>query len=124
MANIVKVGMADLNVCKSPESITTLGLGSCVGICIRDPVAKIGGLAHAMLPDSRQIENNANRAKFADTGIEDLVKKTGSEDSRRGADVCFPEQIGHGACRRAECGGKQEKTEGTGDPAEGAGYRS
>ncbi len=40
MANIVKVGMADLNVCKSPDGITTLGLGSCVGICIRDPIAK------------------------------------------------------------------------------------
>ena len=72
-----------MNVCKSPESITTLGLGSCVGICIRDPVAKIGGLAHAMLPDSRQIENNANRAKFADTGIEDLVKKIVSMGGRK-----------------------------------------
>jgi chemotaxis protein CheD len=67
--------MADLNVCKSPDGITTLGLGSCVGICIRDPVTKIGGIAHAMLPDSKQIENNRNRAKFADTGIEDLVNK-------------------------------------------------
>ena len=75
MANIVKVGMADMNVCKSPDGITTLGLGSCVGICIRDPIAKVGGLAHAMLPDSTQIENNSNRYKFADTGIEDLVKK-------------------------------------------------
>ena len=75
MANIVKVGMADLNVCKSPDGITTLGLGSCVGICIRDPIAKIGGMAHAMLPDSTQIENNSNRFKFADTGIEDLVNK-------------------------------------------------
>ena len=75
MANIVKVGMADLNVCKSPDGITTLGLGSCVGICIRDPIAKVGGMAHAMLPDSKQIENNSNRAKFADTGIEDLVKR-------------------------------------------------
>ena len=79
MANIVKVGMADLNVCKSPDGITTLGLGSCVGICIRDPVAKVGGLAHAMLPDSKQIENNSNRAKFADTGIEELVKRMISE---------------------------------------------
>ena len=75
MANIVKVGMADLNVCKSPDGLTTLGLGSCVGICIRDPVAKIGGMAHAMLPDSTQIANNVNRAKFADTGRDDLVKK-------------------------------------------------
>ena len=77
MANIVKVGMADLNVCKSPDGITTLGLGSCVGICIRDPIAKIGGLAHAMLPDSTQIENNSNRFKFADTGIEDLIAMGG-----------------------------------------------
>ena len=75
MAIIVKVGMADLNVCKSPDGITTLGLGSCVGVCIRDPIAKVGGMVHAMLPDSTQIENNSNRAKFADTGIEDLVKK-------------------------------------------------
>ena len=84
MANIVKVGMADLNVCKSPDGITTLGLGSCVGICIRDPVAKVGGMAHAMLPDSKQIENNSNRAKFADTGIEDLVKKILAMGGRKG----------------------------------------
>lgn len=75
MSEIIKVGMADLNVCKSPDGITTLGLGSCVGIAIRDPVAKVGGLAHVMLPDSTAIENNSNKFKFADTGIEELVKK-------------------------------------------------
>lgn len=75
MSEIIKVGMADLNVCKSPDGITTLGLGSCVGIAIRDPVAKVGGLAHVMLPDSTQIENNSNKFKFADTGIDELVKK-------------------------------------------------
>ena len=32
MGKVIKVGMADLNVCVSPDSITTLGLGSCVGI--------------------------------------------------------------------------------------------
>ena len=75
MSEIIKVGMADLNVCKSPDGITTLGLGSCVGVAIRDPITKVGGLAHVMLPDSTQIENNSNRYKFADTGIEYLVKK-------------------------------------------------
>lgn len=75
MSEIIKVGMADLNVCKSPDGITTLGLGSCVGIAIRDPIAKVGGLAHVMLPDSTQIENRSNVSKFADTGIEELVKK-------------------------------------------------
>lgn len=75
MGEIIKVGMADLKVVKSPDGVTTLGLGSCVGIAVRDPVTKIGGLAHIMLPDSTAIRNNANIPKFADTGIEELVKQ-------------------------------------------------
>ena len=75
MSKIIKVGMADLNVCVSPDGITTLGLGSCVGIALRDPVTKIGGLAHVMLPDSSAIRNNSNIPKFADTGIEELVRR-------------------------------------------------
>ena len=70
----IKVGMADLNVCKAPDMITTLGLGSCIGIAVYDPVTKVGGLAHIMLPDSTQMRNNSNIAKFADTGIEELIK--------------------------------------------------
>lgn len=75
MGEIIKVGMADLKVCVSPDSLTTLGLGSCVGIAIVDPVTKIGGLAHVMLPDSTAIRENSNIAKFADTGIEELVRQ-------------------------------------------------
>ncbi len=75
MSEIIKVGMADLNICKSPDGITTLGLGSCVGIAIRDPITKIGGLAHIMLPDSTTISNNSNKPKFADTGIVMLVER-------------------------------------------------
>jgi chemotaxis protein CheD len=76
MSEIIKVGMADLNTCVSPNGITTLGLGSCVGIAIRDPVTKIGGLAHIMLPDSTAIRNSQlNIAKFADTGVEELVRR-------------------------------------------------
>lgn len=71
----IKVGMADLNICKAPDMITTLGLGSCIGIAVYDPVTKIGGLAHIMLPDSTQMRNNSNIAKFADTGIEELIKR-------------------------------------------------
>ena len=74
MGNVIKVGMADLQVCISPDSITTLGLGSCVGIAIRDPQNGIGGLAHIMLPDSTTIRNNELVPKFADTGIAELVR--------------------------------------------------
>ncbi len=74
MSNMIKVGMADLKLCKAPDAITTLGLGSCVGIAIRDPITKIGGLAHIMLPDSTQFNGVVNVPKFADTGAKELVR--------------------------------------------------
>ena len=84
MGKSILVGMADLNICKAPDSITTLGLGSCVGIAIRDPATKIGGLAHIMLPDSKEISSVTHIPKFADTGIDELVKKiTGAGANRR-----------------------------------------
>lgn len=75
MSETIKVGIADLNVCKPPNLITTIGLGSCVGIAIRDKQNKIGGLVHVMLPSSKEVKSNGNPAKFADTGIPELVKR-------------------------------------------------
>lgn len=85
MSEVIKVGMADLNLCRDPDIITTLGLGSCIGIALYDPSSKIGGLAHIMLPDSTKMRNNSNIAKFADTGIEELLNrmiKAGAVKSR------------------------------------------
>jgi chemotaxis protein CheD len=73
MENIVKIGMADLGVSKHPSILTTLGLGSCVGIALYEPSTKIAGLAHIMLPSSTQARNNSNIAKFADTAIEKVI---------------------------------------------------
>lgn len=72
---IVKVGMADFKVIKSTGILTTLGLGSCVGIALYDRINKVAGLAHIMLPSSTEIKNNSNKAKFADTAIQELVKE-------------------------------------------------
>lgn len=83
MSELIKVGMADLKICISPNSITTLGLGSCVGVAIRDTKSKIGGLAHVMLPDSSAISNNTNIYKFADTGIAELVRLMEKEGAKR-----------------------------------------
>ena len=77
--------MADLKVCKSPDGLTTLGLGSCVGVALRDPITKVGGLLHAMLPDSTVIKNNTCVEKFVDSGLEELVKqmvRAGANKSR------------------------------------------
>ena len=83
MSEMIKVGMADLKLCKSPDAITTLGLGSCIGISMYDPTTKIGGLAHVMLPDSTEIKNNTNIPKFADTGTEELVKRVVAKGANR-----------------------------------------
>ena len=73
MRNMIVVGMADLKVTKSPGILTTLGLGSCVGIALYDATNKVAGLAHIMLPDSTQFQSNLNVAKFADTAMIRMV---------------------------------------------------
>lgn len=75
MAKIIKIGMADLDVANFPDILQTAGLGSCVGVCLWDPVTKIGGLAHIMLPYSAQAHSSANEAKFADTAIPLVVRR-------------------------------------------------
>ncbi len=75
MAELIKVGMADMKVAHHPSVLTTLGLGSCVGIALFDNRKKIIGLAHIMLPSSAISTSQANRAKFADTCIADLVEE-------------------------------------------------
>lgn len=73
--DIIKVGMADLQVGRHPCMLTTLGLGSCVGISLFDRMTKVCGMAHVMLPSSKQARDNANVAKFADTGIIELLNQ-------------------------------------------------
>ena len=72
-----------MNVVLPPDAIMTIGLGSCVGIAIRDKTSKIGGLVHIMLPSSLEVKSNANIAKFADTGIPELVKRLEAKGAMR-----------------------------------------
>jgi chemotaxis protein CheD len=67
---LVKVGMAQYKVAPAPAKMMTLALGSCVGIVLYDPVARIGALAHVMHPRRERVKNNINRAKFADSVVD------------------------------------------------------
>lgn len=75
MVELIRVGMADLKVASHPSILTTLGLGSCVGIALYDYRKKNIGMAHIMLPSSNIATAVTNRAKFADTGIIDLLNQ-------------------------------------------------
>lgn len=72
--DVIKVGIAQMDVAKSPSTIRTSGLGSCVGVILYDESKKIAGLIHVMLPDSSLGKNDTlNVAKFADTGIKAMI---------------------------------------------------
>ncbi len=64
------VGIAEVKVVERPDTLQTV-LGSCIGIAIYDRVAKIGGLGHIILPDSKA--GKGDRGKFADTAVDWLV---------------------------------------------------
>lgn len=90
MIEMITIAMADYAVARSPEKLTTLGLGSCIGITLYDPLAKIGGMIHIMLPSINKGRSKENTAKFADTGIKLLVEemiKKGAELERLEAKV-------------------------------------
>ncbi len=72
------VGIADLTVSDRPEDLLiTYALGSCLGVCIHDPQARVGGLLHVMLPSGRVDGEKAekNPARFVDTGLPMLFKE-------------------------------------------------
>lgn len=72
---MVTVGIADLNAVKTPDSLVTYALGSCVGICLYDSDKKIAGLAHIMLPLSTEATGKIdNKRRYADTGIMELIQ--------------------------------------------------
>nr|WP_286680663.1 chemotaxis protein CheD [Tepidanaerobacter sp. EBM-49] len=76
MNTSIRVGMAEYKAAKSPYSLITLGLGSCVGVTLYDNLTKVGGLAHVMLPDSTLSgKKDYNPGKFADTAIDVLIEE-------------------------------------------------
>jgi len=87
--------MADLNVAQHPDILQTCGLGSCVGACLWDPVTKIGGMAHVMLPSST-LAKGGNEAKFADTAVPILINemvRLGADKSRLVAKIAGGAQM-------------------------------
>lgn len=83
------IGIGQLAVASAPASLIASGIGSCVVVCLYDKTKQIGGIAHIMLAketfgnaisfiDFNQSSENQEPpapAKFADTGIDNLIKE-------------------------------------------------
>ena len=73
---VVRVGIAESGVVMNPDSISTLGLGSCVGVTLYDEKRRVGGMVHVMLPSTELARGtDFNRSKFADSAVPDLLKQ-------------------------------------------------
>jgi chemotaxis protein CheD len=73
------VGIGDCKVSNDPEDVlVTHALGSCIAVLIHDPVARVAGLLHYMLPESSLDPAKAKLRPFlfADTGIPELFHST------------------------------------------------
>jgi chemotaxis protein CheD len=66
------IGIGELVVTgNTAQTIATHAVGSCIAVCVYDPVVRVAGMLHLLLPDSRINPQRAleHPAAFADTGI-------------------------------------------------------
>lgn len=70
---LVRVG--ELYVVQGSGSLVTIGLGSCVGVALYDADARVGGLAHVMLPDTKRARSEVPPARIASYAITMLLEK-------------------------------------------------
>src|SRR3982751_3940266 len=85
----IRVNVADYAV-PADGGIATIGLGSCVAIALYDPTAKVGALAHILLPDQSMSRDRSNPAKFPATILPIILKemrKLGASRRRIGAKI-------------------------------------
>ncbi len=70
------LGLGQLEAAKGPGTVLAcLGLGSCVAMCAWDPLAKVGGMAHMVLPNSADARASAPHPKFVDSAIPMLLDR-------------------------------------------------
>ncbi len=80
----VFVNMGQVIVLKQEGILTTVGLGSCIGLALYDPSAKVGGMGHIFLAKSRSEDDaKAFPGKYADSGVPTLVQMMVLAGARR-----------------------------------------
>jgi chemotaxis protein CheD len=71
--SVIAVGLGDLFVSKT-EDLVAYSLGSCIGICLWDPIAKIAAMSHVVLPTAPASGPVATPGKFGDTAVPAMLE--------------------------------------------------
>ena len=82
MVDKLTIGIADMKMAKGEGMLVTYALGSCIGICLYDPLIKLGALIHIMLPLNMET-GRKNTMKYADTGIRETLKQMEAKGASR-----------------------------------------
>lgn len=82
MSNRLKVGIADMKMARQEGILVTYALGSCIGICLYDPMLRLGALIHIMLPLNMEA-GRTNTMKYADTAIRETVRQMEAQGAMR-----------------------------------------
>lgn len=102
----ITLGLGEYGVCQDPHrSFITYALGSCLGITIYDPVSRVGGMLHVMLPASNISPEKAKErpGMFVDTGLPHLFRAAyalGADKTRLIVKVA-------GGAKRIQCDGQR-----------------
>ena len=80
--NKITIGIADMKLARGQGMLITYALGSCIGICLHDPLLKLGALIHIMLPLNMET-NRTNTMKYADTGLRETLRQMEAMGAKR-----------------------------------------
>lgn len=84
--NVVKVFAGEWVVSNKEDEMLATVLGSCISACIRDPVAKVGGMNHFLLPGDEHSDAQASdAARYGVNAMESLINgllKSGAQKHR------------------------------------------
>lgn len=82
----IMIGIAEMVISNNPEELLiAANLGSCLGVTVYDPVLKVGGLIHCLLPLSKsdQEKAKANPCMYVDTGVVMLLSEVLSKGAKK-----------------------------------------
>lgn len=82
MSDKLVVGIADMKMAQYEGMLVTYALGSCIGICLYDPLARLAALVHVMLPLNMET-GRRSPMKYADTGIRETLRQMEARGARR-----------------------------------------
>lgn len=83
MSDDIVVQMGRCAVARDRGRLVALGLGSCVAVIAHDPVGRVGGLLHVVLPAKELARDRTNPARTAETGVPFLLQQVVAAGARR-----------------------------------------